>query len=418
MLRESHLAPQKRSLSRRSSSKFFYLVDAIAKHHEPTKTQLEALERSYGATAEYLMACDEFRELIMTVHAQGSRAIGTIIRPLRPLQPDSFDIDLVVRLRRSAFQKYGGDQGPGRLINDLFVVLKRYADRHGLGITKWERCITLEYADGMCADITPIIEEPLLSIPYGETHARVPDRELRIYEPSNPMGLANSFNKAARISPVFTHSFALDSAMESMKRAELVPLPDADEALDRLLSRLVQLLKLHRNVAFDAPGGGQDLSPRSVFVTSLAAAAYTLRAPIPHDGPLDLLLDIVDAMPLCFERVQLGGAREFWNMPNLTAPGDNLASGMNTSGHQAAFAQWHRRLTDHLQRLLDCIEGHGLDPLLRVVDEAFGARAAQAVRELEAPRPAASPTRNVVIASTAAATTLSMPARSHTFFGQ
>lgn len=73
MLRESHLVPQKRPLSQRSSSKFFYLVDAVAKHHEPTKTQLGALESSYGATGEYLMACDEFRDLVMTVHAQGSR---------------------------------------------------------------------------------------------------------------------------------------------------------------------------------------------------------------------------------------------------------------------------------------------------------------------------------------------------------
>lgn len=418
MLRESHLVPQKRPLSRRSSSKFFYLVDAVAKHHEPTKTQLGALESSYGATGEYLMACDEFRELVMTVHAQGSREIGTIIRPLHHLRPDGFDIDLVVRLRRAALQKYGGDQGPGRLINDLFIVLKRYADRHGLAITKWERCVTLEYADGMCADITPIIEEPLFNLPYGETHARIPDRALRLYEPSNPMGLANSFNKATRISPVLTHSFALDSAMESVQRAELVPLPDADEVLDRLLSRLVQILKLHRNVAFGAPVAGQDFAPKSVFVTSLAAVAYALRAPVPHDDPLDLLLDIVDTMPLCFERQLLASGVEFWNMPNLTAPGDNLASGMNTLGHQAAFANWHKRLTSHLQQLLQCIEGRGLDPLLRVVDDAFGARAAQAVRELEEPRPVPNVPRKVVVASTAAATTMSMPARSHTFFGQ
>jgi hypothetical protein len=418
MLRESHLVPQKRPLSRRSSSKFFYLVDAIAKHHEPTKTQLDALKRSYDATGEYLMACDEFRELVMTVHAQGSREIGTIIRPLHHLRPDGFDIDLVVRLRRAALQKYGGDQGPGRLINDLFTVLKRYADRHGLAITRWERCVTLEYADGMCVDITPIIEEPLFSIPYGETHARVPDRALRLYEPSNPMGLASSFNKAARISPLFTHSFALDSAMESFQRAEQVPLPDADEVLDRLLSRLVQILKLHRNVAFGAPVAGQDYAPKSVFVTSLAAAAYTLRAPVPHDDPLDLLLDIVDTMPLCFERQLLGAGTEFWNLPNLTAPGDNLASGMNTPGHQAAFGNWHKRLTGHLQQLLQCIEQQGLDPLLRVVEDAFGERAAQAVRDLEAPRPMPHVTRKSVVATTAAATTFSMPARSHTFFGQ
>jgi hypothetical protein len=38
--------------------------------------------------------------------------------------------------------------------------------------------------------------------------------------------------------------------MDSVTRAEVTPLPDAQEVFDRLLCRLVQLLKLHRNVAF------------------------------------------------------------------------------------------------------------------------------------------------------------------------
>ena len=75
--------PLKRQLSRGSSSKFFYLADGIAKYNEPTQTQLGALERSYTATGQFVMESDEFRDFTMTVHAQGSRAIGTIIRPMR-----------------------------------------------------------------------------------------------------------------------------------------------------------------------------------------------------------------------------------------------------------------------------------------------------------------------------------------------
>lgn len=405
--------PLKRQLSRGSSSKFFYLADGIAKYNEPTHTQLGALERSYTATGQFVMESDEFRDFTMTVHAQGSRAIGTIIRPMR-FRPEGFDIDVVIRLRDAANRKYGND--PAQLINDLHTVLKRYADMHGLVITKWERCITLEYADGMCVDITPIIEDPLVSILYGNTHAKVPDRKLHLFEPGNPMGLANSFNDAARISPVFTTTkFA--SFTDSAVRADLQPLPDADEVLNRLLSRLVQLLKLHRNVAFGSASDGPDFSPKSVFITSVAAAAYTLRAPIPHDSPLDLLLDIVDAMPLCFERYQQGGT-EFWMLPNLTAPGDNLASGMNTPARQAAFMSWHTRLTGDLQLLLQCIEQReGLDTMLKVVEEAFGSRAALAVRELEEPRSIAKPDQRIVTVGTAAATTISLSARGHTFFG-
>jgi hypothetical protein len=417
MHRESLPLPQKRQLSLGSSPKFFHMVDAVAKYHEPTQTQLDALERSYSATGQYVMESDEFRNLTMTVHAQGSRAIGTIIRPTQ-WRSEGFDIDVVIRLRHDALIKYGGEQGAVRLINDLHMVLKRYAERHGLSITKWERCITLEYADGMTADITPIIEDPLVSSLYGDTHARVPDRKLHLYEPSNPMGLVRSFNEAALTRAVFTKT-ALDSISLAEARTDMVPLPDADEVLNRLLSRLVQLLKLHRNVSFGASKAGEDFAPKSVFLTSLASAAYILRAPIAHDSPLDLLLDVVETMPLCFERHQLSDDQEYWSLPNLTAPGDNLASSMNTPAHQLAFFQWHIRLVDHLQQLLQCIEERsGLDLMLRIVEEAFGSRAALAVREAEEPRPSIKDGRRVAVLGTAASTIVAMPARANTFYGK
>lgn len=414
MNRDSLPLPLKRHLSGVASPRFFALADAMAKCNEPTQTQLDALERSYRATGQYVMDSDEFRDLTITVHAQGSRANGTIIRPMR-FRPEGFDIDVVIRLRRAALLKYGNDAA--RLINDLYVVLKRYADAHGLKITRWERCITLEYADGMCVDMTPIIEDRLVSIPYGDTHARVPDRKLKLFEPSNPMGLANAFGEAARVRAAF---MTLDAASfsEAIARGDLQPLPDADEVQSRLLSRLVQLLKLHRNVAFGAAGTGTDFSPRSVFITSLAATACTTRAPITHDSPLDLLLDLVDTMPMFIQRQPLHGGGEYWLLPNITAPGDNLASGMNTPGRQEVFFQWHARLKSDLQQLLQCIERReGLDRMLEIVETAFGKRAAQAVRELEEPKVVPRTERRMIAVGTAAATTFSLPARSHTFHG-
>lgn len=415
MYREPLPLPQKRRLSFGTSPKFFRLADAIAKVHEPTPTQLDALERSYNSTGQFLMESEEFRDFTISVHPQGSRAIGTIIRPMRRVT-EGFDIDIVLRLRRTALSKYGGEQGPVRLINDLHVVLKRYADRHSLKITKWERCITLEYSDGMCVDITPIIEDERFSFEYGDTHAQVPDRALRLYDPTNPMGLVSSFNAAARVRAAFAGTMTFDMA----KSASLEPLPEATEVLNRLLSRLVQLLKLHRNVAFGAATLNGDFSPKSVFLTALAAEAYVLRAPIEHDSPLDLLLDVAETMPLFFERQQLGGGREHWLLPNHTAPGDNLASGMNTSAHQEAFVAWHGRLVADLERILACIESRsGLDRLVALVKEAFGERAAQSVLASEAPQP---PTRpglgRVFVGTAAAASALPMQSRAHTFFGK
>ena len=79
----------------------------------------------------------------------------------------------------------------------------------------------------------------------------------------------------------------------------------------------------------------------------------------------------------------------------------------------------HLRLKADLESLLQCIEQRqGLDQMLELVQRAFGPGAAQAVRELEAPRPAPETGRRIVTLGTAAAATaLAMPARSHTFYG-
>lgn len=270
----------------------------------------------------------------------------------------------------------------------------------------------------MCVDIAPIIEDERIGIPYGETHARVPDRSLKLFEPTNPKGLASAFADAARVQALFTTTEALTLDFAEA-RADLQPLPDIIEVQSRLLSRLVQLLKLHRNVAFGGTGPGPDFSPRSVFITDLAATAYTTRAPIAHESPLDLLLDIVDTMPMFIQRHPLGSGGEHWVLPNMTAPGDNLASGMNTPERQKAYFEWHVRLKSDLELLLQCIEQRqGLDQLLKIVQSTFGSRAAKAVQELEAPRQVQPMGRRIVtIGTAAAATAISMPARSHSFYG-
>lgn len=415
MHRDPLPVPLKRQLSNAASPKFLGVVDAITKYNEPTQTQLDALERAYNATGLYVMESAEFRDLTITVHAQGSRANGTLVRPMR-LRPEGFDVDIVIRLREAAFRKYGHDAAA--LINDLYVVVQRYAEQHGLKVTRWERCITLEYADGMCVDITPIIEDERVGVAYGGTHARVPDRKLKLFEPTNPKGLANAFSEAASVRAVFGTNDSL-SFSESLARADLQPLPAVADVQNRLLSRLVQLLKLHRNVAFGNAADGLDFSPRSVFITSLAATAYASRAPIAHDSPLDLALDIVDTMPMFFQREPLAGGGEFWNLANVTAPGDNLASGMNTTARQKAYFEWQSRLKADLQSLIDCIERReGLDQMLKIVERAFGPRAALAVHEIETPKTLPQSERRIVSVGTAAsATILPLPARSHRFYG-
>jgi len=137
-----------RRITADASARFTYLAEAIGRAFEPTQTQLDDLERAYNATGDYLSECPEFDGLLTHVHAQGSRPLGTIVRPMDP-EREGFDIDLVARLARAALTRYGGDTGAALLLQHLFTALNRYAQRHDLGIERWDRCVTLVYAGGM-----------------------------------------------------------------------------------------------------------------------------------------------------------------------------------------------------------------------------------------------------------------------------
>ena len=406
-----------RRASHRSSARFFYLIDAIGRMHEPTTTQLDALESSYRGTGEFLSDCPEFNGLLYEIHAHGSRQLGTLVRPMDESR-EGFDIDLIARLRHAAMHKYDGPNGPFLLLNDLFAALDRYARAHGLSIHRWERCVTLEYANGMCADIAPVIDAPSQLGLYGDTLGRIPDRELHVFDVTNPRGYAKGFDRAASISPNFTSSVEFAEAMSMEARVDVLPLPDVQEVFNRLLSRLVQLLKLHRNVSFGlAAKGENDVAPSSIFVTTLAAAAYTVLAPQPHDSPLELLLEIVETLPDYFDRAPLPNGSEYWSLANPSALGENLAASMNTPARQAAFNSWHMRIKVHLKEIIDAIEGNaGMDVLLAKLEAAFGKLAVRTIRNEEA-RQLQGSTRIGKVALLSAGASVATSARAHTFFG-
>lgn len=400
------------------SVRFGYLIDGIGRLFEPSPTQLAALDSSYRSTGEYLAECSEFKGLLEEIHAHGSRHLGTLVRPIDESR-EGFDIDLIARLNQVAMRQYAGGDGPVRLLNDLYKALLRYANGHGLRLQRWERCVTLEYADGMTADIAPVIDDPSLLSPYGSTQGRIPDRELRQFDLTNPRGYARAYDTCAMISPNFTTLAQFHEVLKAETRADVTPLPEPDEVFGRLLSRLVQLLKLHRNVAFGAPANGVDLSPSSVFLTTLTSAAYTIQAPRPHDGPLDLMLDIIDSLTDHIDREAHADGTETWSVLNPSMPSENLASSMNTPERQAAFNAWHRKVGQDVASIAEAIEEQaGMDVLLKRIEHAFGPRASRAVRDDQAQRRLGSRQTGHVALIPAVGAPITAIARPHNFFGQ
>lgn len=407
----------RRRFSEASSARFFYLVEKIARVYEPTPTQLEDLDRAYGSTGDYLATCPEFDGLLYRVHAHGSRQLGTMVRPIDECRT-GYDIDLAACLEQAGMQRYGGPHGPALLIEHLYVALKRYADRYGLSIARHERCVTMTYAGGMTADFAPIIDAPSNVVLHGQSHANIPDRDLQEYISTNPRGFCKAFDTIASIAPVFARVALAKATMDSIRNAELVPLPDPDEVFSRLLSRLVQLVKVHRNIEFGQHSSTIDLAPPSSFITTLVANAYAIEAPQMHDGPMDLLLDIVQLMPKLFMRMPMQGGADFWHLDNPTARNDNLAACMNTIAKQKAFDAWHSKLHADLLQVVDAVDHQaGLDVIAKTVAQAFGERAKNAVIEDNAARREAqrSAGRGIFIAGGTAA--ISTSSRAHTNFG-
>lgn len=411
----ANLAERPRQYSNSSTAFFFHLVEHVGRALEPTATQLQSLERSYGSTSEFLVSCPEFEGELLEVHPQGSRELGTLVRPLRG--GDGFDVDLVARFDRKAHGRYSSTASGVLLVDRLYVAVKRYADRHGLALKRWERCVTLEYADGMCADIAPVIDYPSHVATYGDTHGLIPDRELKSLEPTNPKGFTRLFNDIAAIQPKFTRTVVAKAMAEDIHRADVKPLSDAEDVFGRLLCRLIQLIKLHRDASFAKAPALKDEMPTSIFLTALATAAYKQEAPLPHQDPLDLFLDVTKAMPRYIQRSHLSG-REDWVVDNPTAPGDNLASAMNSGNRQKVFEQWHARFMGDISAIIDAIEERqGIDHVGRLVGVAFGERAANAMMSAQLTTQGSQRKSGQALAVSAGGIVLPITARAHTFFG-
>lgn len=93
---------------------------------------------------------------------------------------------------------------------------------------------------------------------------------------------------------------------------------------------------------------------------------------------------------------------------------------MNLPARQEAFFFWHRRLISDLNRILHAIEHHeGMDVLLKALQAAFGPRSAGAIQQAQAERQSVSRAAGrVTLISSVTAAPISVPVRSHTYFGR
>lgn len=205
-------------------------------------------------------------------YRQGSMSIGATIAS--KLRTDEFDIDIVAQLDLSP------DVSPQEALDLLFEAIRgEPGSRYYRMAERRTRCVTVNYADDMHLDVTPMVRLWIR-----------PDRESLIFhhraeapdEPAyrliaNPYGFAEWFKASTPLDYAFADIFE-KRAGEYEERLRLLaekagsdPVPPHEPPYRKSKAVIVlQLLKRWRNVQYDTRSGRR---PPSIMIAKLVADA-------------------------------------------------------------------------------------------------------------------------------------------------
>jgi len=331
----------------------FGFLERLCQQLDLTKTQRERAEDHYYAAGGWLAKAPDPLLQTSEIYVQGSTAVGTNVRPIAS---NEHDVDLISLLP---------DGSPAlppayvkKLIGDRLKASGVYRDI----LEEKQRCWRLVYANDFHLDITPAIPNP--QCPNGGE--LVPDKAAGGWKASNPKGFRDKFIGRGRLMPVMRMSKAFNEGRIAAD-ASIEPFPVSAQ-FSGVLRRAVQILKRHRDVAFQ--NQDQGLAPLSVIITQLASRSYEYC--VRHhtfDNELDLLLYTVRFMLMFIEKKEVGGRTHYfvWNETTL---GENFAEKWNDEpGRALAFFRWHRRVELDLARLTDL---EGMDELTKELSQTLG----------------------------------------------
>ncbi len=187
-----------------------------------------------------------FHGLRPKIYPQGSMALGTTVKPIE----GPHDLDFVLELSLAHDRV-----DPMKLIDRLYRFLKAHGV-YGPMTSPKNRCVRVEYADEFYMDVLPACRNAAA----GGSCIKVPDRAVKGWADSNPLGYIDWFKQKSR-------KLLVERLLE---KAAPVPAQQA-VAEKKTLQLVVQLMKRRRDLyhAVDP-----DLAPISVVLTTLAADAY------------------------------------------------------------------------------------------------------------------------------------------------
>jgi hypothetical protein len=378
------------------------LIEEACQHLEPSAYQRELAKQRYEGVGDWLARSDDWLLASIAIRLQGSVAIGTTVKPVGA---NEHDVDLVAHV-----PDLDVTVSPAQLKKQIGERLRSNGNYAPLLVEK-PRCWRLDYANEFHLDITLSIPNPECRL-GGEL---VPDKALRSWNASNPMGYRAKFERRAALQPRIRS--LLKAFDRALAEAQVEPFPAA-KPLKGILRRIVQIAKRHRDLYFIDDSDG--LAPLSIIITTLASRAYEYCVgQFVYDHELDFVVDVLRWMPRMLHIDTVDG-QAVWYLWNQTTTGENFCEKWNAHPERArAFFGWHGKAVADIERLANA---RGLDQVRRLLGTIVGtAPATKAMDALTEQVNAARTTGRLsvnkpagLVVGTAAGAT---PVRANTFFG-
>lgn len=231
------------------------LLARIAQELQLDKTRLERMESAYHSVAEVLKKDDDFfDQLEIEIYAQGSKRIGTTVKPIND---EDFDLDTVLHI----YDLYH-NHSPDEVYNSLIRALEK--DTYYKSIMERKaRCVRLNYKSDFHMDILPAC----MPNGFDKEKIRISEKALKDWSSGNPKGFANWFMNIAN--SVDTYLLRMYSNALFEAKVETEPLPD-ELYIKTPLQRAVQLIKRYRDIHFK----NKDYRVSSIVITTVVAKLY------------------------------------------------------------------------------------------------------------------------------------------------
>ncbi|MDM1093178.1 nucleotidyltransferase domain-containing protein [Myroides odoratimimus] len=231
------------------------LLARIAQELQLDKTRLERMESAYSSVSDVLKKdSDFFDDIEIEVYAQGSKRIGTTVRPINDAD---FDLDTVLHIYDPYY-----NHSPDQIYNKLVKALEKDSYYKTI-MEKKKRCVRLNYKSDFHMDILPACMPNI----WDKENILIPEKALKGWSSGNPKGFGNWFLKIAN--SVQEPLLRQYSQMLFEAKVETEPLPE-ELYLKTPLQRAVQLLKRYRDLYFQ----DKDYAVSSIVITTLAASFY------------------------------------------------------------------------------------------------------------------------------------------------